>query len=124
MTIQMLKVVRSAEFHLHTYGKNHCGTANAFDLRYHMTCLCSPKLDHRGFLFDQLNIDVFFNKVKKTSMSCEKLTETLLKRLKTFILEENPACEIYAMNLTLSPHPYAVAMTSQWARDPEYVIAT
>lgn len=118
--IESLKIVRSGQFHIHTYGSWHCGTADQFDIRYHMVCLCSPKLDHRGFEFDQLNIDGFFQKIRKTSMSCERLTEATLVKLKKFILTENPLCEIHAMNLTLSPHPYAVSMTATYMSSKEY----
>ena len=88
--ISYMKIVRSGEFPLRTYGKNHCGTSSHFLVKYHMIALCDPKLDHRGFLFDQLNIDKFFHGIKSTSCSCERLTEKTLVKLKKFISEREP----------------------------------
>jgi hypothetical protein len=121
--VKTLKIVRSGEFPLRTYGNHHCGTSHSFNVKYHLITLCDPRLDHRGFLFDQLNIDKFFHVIKSTSLSCEQLTERTLVKLKKFILRENPDCLIHAMSLTLSPEPYLAAMTSSWAVSPEYTIA-
>jgi hypothetical protein len=119
MSIQKLTIVRSGQFHIHTFGKNHCGTGHSFDIRYHMTAVCSPKLDRRGFEFDQINIDKFFQGVKRTSMSCEKLTEALVGKLRQHILKENPGCEIHNLELSLSPQPFMASMGATWASDKE-----
>lgn len=125
MTVKKtIKMVRSGEFDLKTYGQNHCGVSSEFKIRYHMTCMCSPKLDNRGFLFDQLNIQNFFESIGRTSLSCERLTVVCLEQLLEHILEENPTCQIYNMELTLSPEPYMASMSHAWdnAKDPLTVL--
>ena len=117
MAIEKLTIVRSGQFHIHTYGSHHCGTGESFDIRYHLTAICSPKLDKRGFEFDQVNIDKFFQTVKRTSMSCEKLTETLLGKLRRHILQENPLCLIHNMELSLSPQPFMASMGATWVNE-------
>jgi hypothetical protein len=113
-TKKTIEMVRSGEFGIQTYGTHHCGTAERFNIRYHMKCVCSPKLDHRGFLFDQLNIQAFFEGIKRTNLSCEQLTVHCLEGLLENILKENPACQIYRMEMTLAPEPYAASMTHVW----------
>jgi len=117
-----LEMVRSGEFPIRTYGNSHCGTASAFKIRYHLKCVCSPKLDHRGFLFDQLNIQSYFESIQRTHLSCERLTEVCLQQLLEHILVENPSCQIYSMQLTLSPEPYLASMTST-LEDPGNLLA-
>lgn len=111
MEQKSLKMVRSGEFDIHTYGDNHCGTADEFKIRYHLICECSPLLDHRGFLFDQLNIQAYFESIKRTQLSCERLTVVCLEQLLEHILTENPTCEIRRMELTLSPEPFLASMS-------------
>lgn len=113
-TKKTLEMVRSGEFDIHTYGENHCGTTEEFKIRYHLICNCSPKLDQRGFLFDQLNIQSYFESIKRTQLSCERLTVVCLEQLLEHILAENPACQIYKMSLTLSPEPFLASMTHSW----------
>lgn len=112
MEEKSLKMVRSGEFDIHTYGDNHCGTAEEFKIRYHLTCECSPLLDHRGFLFDQINIQQYFESIKRTQLSCERLTVVCLNQLLEHILTENPKCQIKRMELTLSPEPFLASMTN------------
>lgn len=109
-----LEMDRSGEFDIKTYGNNHCGTDDAFKIRYHLKCLCSSKLDQRGFLFDQLNIQQFFESIQKTSLSCEQLTEVCLEQLLEHIMVENPGCQIFRMELALSPAPYMASMVHAW----------
>jgi hypothetical protein len=106
-----LKMVRSGEFEIATYGDNHCGTSDHFKVKYHLTCDCSARLDSRGFLFDQLNIQQYFESIKRTQLSCERLTVVCLTQLLEHILTENPTCEIRKMELTLSPEPFLASMT-------------
>jgi hypothetical protein len=111
MEQKSLKMVRSGEFDIHTYGDNHCGTAEEFKIRYHLICECSPVLDNRGFLFDQLNIQSYFESIKRTQLSCERLTVVCLEQLLEHILTENPTCEIRRMELTLSPEPFLASLS-------------
>lgn len=112
MEEKSLKMVRSGEFDIHTYGENHCGVSEEFKIRYHLTCECSPLLDHRGFLFDQINIQQYFESIKRTQLSCERLTVVCLNQLLEHILTENPKCQIKRMELTLSPEPFLASMTN------------
>lgn len=109
-----MEMMRGGDFDLHTYGDSHCGTAEEFKVRYNLKCLCSPVLDSRGFLFDQLNIQSFFESIQKTSLSCEQLTIVCLEQLLDHILAENPTCQIHTMELTLSPAPYLASMKHTW----------
>lgn len=120
-TKSALKMVRSGEFDIHTYGENHCGTAEEFKIRYHLICECSPKLDKRGFLFDQINIQSYFESIKRTQLSCERLTVVCLEQLLEHILSENPACQIYKMELTLSPEPFLASMTHSLENDDDFL---
>lgn len=113
-TKKTLDMVRSGEFSIKTYGKNHCGTSHSFNIRYHLKCSCSSKLDHRGFLFDQLNIQSFFESIGRTQLSCERLTQVCQQQLLEHILLENPTCQIYRIELTLAPEPFLASMTSAW----------
>lgn len=113
-TKKTLEMTRGGEFNIHTYGNNHCGVDEEFKIRYHLKCRCSPKLDRRGFLFDQLNVQSFFESIKKTKLSCEQLTVQCLEQLLEHILAENPGCQIYGMELTLSPAPFMASMTHAW----------
>lgn len=105
-----MTINRSGQFHIETFGQNHCGTSDQFDVRYHINVVASQQLDQRGFLFDQLNIQSFFDSIEKTELSCEQLTQACLTQLVSHILVENPTCQIYRMTLTLSPAPYAASM--------------
>jgi hypothetical protein len=112
-----LEMVRSGEFNISTYGDNHCGTADHFKVRYHLKCSCTSRLDKRGFLFDQLNIQSYFESIKRTQLSCERLTVVCLEQLLEHILSENPTCEIHKMELTLSPEPFLASMTHSLESD-------
>lgn len=118
-----LKMVRSGEFEISTYGENHCGTDAHFKLRYHLNCECTPVLDSRGFLFDQLNIQQYFESIKRTQLSCERLTVVCLQQLLEHILTENPTCQIHKMELTLSPAPFLASMTHSLESDDDEALS-
>jgi hypothetical protein len=111
---QTLKMDRGGEFRIRAIGPNHCGVEENLTVRYQMVCLCSPKLDSRGFLFDQVNVDNYFQNIKRTRRSCEKLTKSCLGDLLKMIKAENPKCEILKMELTLSPAPFKASITYTW----------
>lgn len=106
-----LSLERTGEFQIRTEGANHCGTRRYLRIRYKLVCLCANKLDVRGFLFDQLNVDSYFQELGTTSKSCEKLTVQSLKKLLETIQRENSECEILGATLTLSPEPFLASMT-------------
>jgi hypothetical protein len=108
-----LTMNRQGEFQILTTGDSHCGTFTnrKLDIRYHMICECESTLDPRGFLFEQVNVDNFFKQMKRTSLSCEKLTIACCTRLVSMIRRDNPSCRIRSIELKLSPFPYAASMT-------------
>jgi len=109
-----LKMDRAGEFKLFAYGPNHCGVQEHITVKYRMVCLCSPRLDSRGFLFDQVNVDNYFQSIKKSRRSCEQLTKSCLSNLLKMVKAENPSCEVLKMELTLSPQPFLASMTYSW----------
>ena len=108
-----LTLNRKGEFKVLTTGDSHCGTlTNQFlPVQYHMVCECDNVLDPRGFLFEQVNVDNFFQKLKRTKLSCEKLTISCCKKLVTMIKKDNPGCRIRSIQLTLSPYPFGAGVT-------------
>lgn len=80
-----------------------------------MICRCGSKLDPRGFLFDQISVHNFFQGIKKTKLSCERLTVQFIKKMVQAIKLENPSCEIQRVKLTLSPAPFLASMTYSWS---------
>lgn len=105
---------REGEFMINATGNSHCGVKEDLIVKYDMQCVCSPKLDRRGFLFDQINIDNYFQSLKHTNKSCERLVKKCLQDLVNMIREENPLCEIHRLSLTLSPEPHKASMTLTW----------
>jgi hypothetical protein len=112
-TLKTLTLDRQGSFKVYTYGDSHCGTyTNGFlPLKYTLHCVCELTIDKRGFLFEQVGVDDFFQNLEKTKLSCEKFTINCTKRLVTLIHKDNPACRIRSIQLTLSPHPYVASMT-------------
>lgn len=110
---QTLTMNRQGEFSVRTTGDSHCGTFtnDRLWIKYHLICECENILDPRGFLFEQVNVDKFFKNMKRTTLSCEKLTISSCKKLATLIRKDNPVCKIRSMKLTLSPFPYQASMT-------------
>lgn len=110
---KLLTMNRQGEFQILTTGDSHCGTMTnqMLPVKYHMICECENILDPRGFLFEQVGIDNFFKKLKKTTMSCEKLTISCCKKLVTLIRKDNPICRVRSIQLTLSPYPFQASMT-------------
>lgn len=110
---KILIMNREGEFQVLTTGDKHCGilTNQMLPVKYHMICECENILDSRGFLFEQVGVDNFFKRIKKTTLSCEKLTISCTKRLVTLIRKDNPVCRIRSIKLTLSPFPHQASMT-------------
>jgi hypothetical protein len=111
---RLLTMDRQGEFNIYAYGPNHCGVVEDLKIKYRMVCECQAKLDKRGFLFDQINVDNFFQSIKKSKLSCEKLTVRCVRQLVAAIKLENPACVINKVELTLSPAPFMASMTYTW----------
>jgi hypothetical protein len=108
---ETLTLQRRGDFQIRTRGENHCGIFEAQHVKYDVKVVCTSKLDGRGFLFEQRNVDAFFQGIKRTSLSCELLTKKSTKRLVNMIMEENPSCELKSITVQLCPAPYAADMT-------------
>ena len=110
---KILIMNRQGDFKILTTGDSHCGTLTNEHLpvKYQLICECENILDNRGFLFEQVSVDKFFKNMKRTTLSCEKLTISCCKKLVTLIRRDNPICRIRSIKLTLSPYPYQASMT-------------
>lgn len=108
-----LTLDRQGEFSILTTGNKHCGTFTNQRLwvKYHMVCECENVLDKRGFLFEQVGVDQFFQKLQRTTLSCESLAISSCKKLVSLIRKDNPVCKIRSIKLTLSPFPHAASIT-------------
>jgi hypothetical protein len=105
-----------------TPGSNHCGPADqlirveggrkAIPVRWNVSVECEPKLDQRGFLFDQAMLGVFMDRIasEPTTLSCELLAQHAAERL-IARLEKLPHCSIKSLRLEFSPNPYAASIT-------------
>jgi hypothetical protein len=120
MASNSLTIERAGQFRIATFGPNHCGTLPYLTVKYRMVCQCAAKLDARGFLFDQVEVDRFFQRIERTDKSCEKLTMDSLTNLIAMIRKENPDCVINRMALTLSPEPFAASMTEVFDASKEW----
>ena len=115
-TCKSLTLNRSGVFTVETVpGSDHCGTQRFQEIRYQAEVKCGSKLDRRGFLIDQLNVDRFFQAQRKTNQSCERYAMTLAHGLRVALMSENPNIEIHHLKLTLSPRApngdYSASMT-------------
>lgn len=109
-----LTMARQGIFHIHTFGNSHCGIGKEMDVKYAAVIKCGAVTDHRGFLFDQISVDGYFQSIKRTSLSCEKLAMRCTEGLVAMIRKENPGAVVHELELTLSPAPFAAAMTYSW----------
>lgn len=114
MNKPLLTMDRQGEFRIYAHGRNHCGVVSDLLIKYKMICECQAKLDKRGFLFDQINVDKFFQSIKSSKLSCEQLTVQCVKKLVAAIKRENPICVINKIDLTLSPAPFMASMKYTW----------
>lgn len=115
--MNLLTMNRQGEFNIFAHGPTHCGVAENITIKYHMICECTPGLDKRGFLFDQINVDNYFKRMKSSKLSCEKMTVKCVRDLVKLIRAENPKCVVRKINLTLSPQPFLASMTYTWEND-------
>ncbi len=110
---------RSGQFHIHTTGRNHCGTLSELDVKYtvEVSCLAS-ELSPKGFMFDQVEVDHYFQGIGTTSLSCERLATKAAHDIRQLIKVENSHLIPIKLKVTLSPEPYA-AKVSYCYEDPK-----
>ena len=120
--MQTLTINRSGEFTVRTSGAYHCGTAEVQAIRYRFSCTAEWEraTDHRGFFFDQLRVDKWFQlRLSHTSLSCETLAHWAARELYKLVAAENRNAAITRLCLTLSPAPYAAEVEYAWDRREE-----
>ena len=111
--ISTFTIKRTGEFTVHTVpGTPHCGTKPVLKIQYSFVCRClGTSLDSRGFLFDQVNVDKYFQSIRACDISCERLAMRCTRDLLRMILKENKVANIRHVSLTLSPEPFAAGVT-------------
>lgn len=107
-------------------GTNHCGPAaalinvpggrKAIPVRWRMIFTCEPRLDDRGFLFDQAMVGVYMDRIAErgSTLSCELLARHVAELLLTKIAKDVPTCDVKALSLEFSPAPYAASLTVRY----------
>lgn len=109
---------RNGVFTVRTQGQNHCGTTPVLDIRYNLSVITDgDSLDDRGFLFDQMRIQKMAESHRMATVSCERFTREFALYIWRHIKLENPRMTIKKIALTLSPHPYAAAITFRYEED-------
>src|SRR5579864_223379 len=101
-----------------TFGNNHCGTVPNLKVNYSLSVTCTPdSLDSRGFLFDQVEVDRYFQSLRQTDLSCEQFCIACGRDLYKQIYRSNPACKIQRFALTLSPFPHQADLTFEYGNE-------
>lgn len=120
------KLRRAGQFTVQTTGPHHCGTTAVLTIKYALKVTCTAKsLDSRGFLFDQTNIDAWFQAQRTTALSCEAYAAHCARALYKLVRAENKGLDIACIELSLSPAPHAAEITFIWdASQPTATVAT
>lgn len=105
---------REGKFPLHAYGSHHCGITNDLTVKYAVHVECVAHVDHRGFMFDQVNVDNYFQAIKKTRLSCERLAMKCATDLIAMIHRDNPECMVEKLEIALTPAPFHASMKYSW----------
>jgi hypothetical protein len=108
-----LTLTREGEFEAYITGLNHCGIKKheSVSFKYWVRCVCTPHLDARGFLFDQLTVHREFENLGSTRISCERLAMEMCDRVLEAIRVENKRCAVKSIDVEVSPEPFAATMT-------------
>lgn len=126
LTLHTFTIQRAGISNFVVTGDHHCGPKaelirldygrKAIPVRWDVSVECEPRLDERGFLFDQAMLGVFMDRVasEATTLSCELLARSAAERL-IGRLEKLPQCQIKSLTLQFSPAPYAASITVRYA---------
>lgn len=129
LPLKTLTIVRSGRLTFRVTGPNHCGPADqtravltpkgrvsVLDADYRLIVECAPNLDRRGFLFNQLSVQVFAQNLANRSAyaSCEHLCIDLGVKFQTKIAEDVPTCQVLALTVELSPAPYKATLRARF----------
>lgn len=116
--MEKLTINKSGTFTTVVSGDNHCGTENPLAIRYTAKIRADgSELDSRGFLFDQLGIQIYFDSIKHTSLSCEMLAEWSVDVLRKMVIGENPKLIVEYVYLSLSPSPFTAMIECEWTAE-------
>jgi hypothetical protein len=110
-TVPTLTLRREGTFAVRNIGEHWCGTSELQAMRYLVEARCGVKLDSRGFLFDQLSVDSYFQALHTVDRSCEAFVIKVARDLYKLILSEHRECQIKELSVTLSPAPFLASMT-------------
>lgn len=140
LKLATLTLRREGTFYQFVAGEHHCGPKDALvkahwnesaklvtlhpaghpaiPVVYTLTVACAPVLDHRGFLFDQAQVQRWFEVqgTKVSSLSCEALTINLANRLMDKLERDAPHCDLRGVTLQLSPAPHKASLSAHFVR--------
>lgn len=131
LTLATLTMRREGLFKWHVAGKHHCGANSALvpvkrgeplmaiPIRYTMTVACAPTLDHRGFLFDQAMVQLWFERqgLTPTALSCEALVIKAANELQDKIARDTPHCNVRGLTLQFSPAPFQASISAHYVKE-------
>lgn len=113
--MEKLTINKSGQFVVKTFGPNHCGTQPVQSIRFSVRIKADgADLDARGFLFDQLEIQTYFDSIHRTSLSCERLAEASIASLRRLVTRENSRLHVEYVYVSLSPDPYTAMIECEW----------
>lgn len=139
LTLATLTLRREGLFNQAVEGPHHCGPTSALvdmrlpaqkggasyltkgiPVRYNLTVACGPVLDHRGFLFDQAMVDVWFARQgeRPTSLSCEAYAIRLANTFMDKLAKDAPHCDLRGVSLQLSPAPHQASISAHFTKGP------
>lgn len=124
LSLRSFTIQRAGVSNWRVLGSHHCGpkeylvgpaNAKAIPVRWNAIVECAPRLDDRGFLFDQASVGRYMDALAEipTDMSCERLAHHVAERLLAKI--EKVGCVVRRLRLEFSPAPYAASITVEFA---------
>lgn len=92
--------------------------AKGIPIRYTLTVACGPTLDHRGFLFDQAMVQLWFERqgATPTALSCEALVIKTANLLQEKIAKDAPHCDVRGVTLQFSPAPFQASVSAHYTK--------
>ncbi len=112
-----LTLKRSGAFAFTAVGATHCGMVadgERQQCNYLVEVRCTARLDKNGYLFEQLVVQDYFDKIRRVASTCERLVMRVADDLHDIMLEENPEIGIIWIKVTLTAAPYAASMTYKY----------
>lgn len=114
-------IVRRGDMTFRVRGAHHCGTndyikAGVLAAKWVFTVVCEPKLDNRGFLFDQNALATWVQHecANEAFDSCEMLSSELAEKFCRHVTHENPHVVIREITVTVMPDPFMSEISSHF----------